>query len=81
MEFDSLKPENYSLGERATFENTDSGCWIVSRPQQDTPLELKFNKNDRINFWDWEPYKLVQNYLMTEEEFDQKDYFHLVIGR
>ena len=80
-EFDNLKPANYSLGKKATFENTDAGCWIASGSKQDRPLEVIGKKESRINFWDWEPHNLVRNYLMTREEFDQGDYFHLIIGR
>jgi len=80
-EFDSIKPNNYSLGDKATFENTKCGCWIASKSNTERPLEVINKKKEKINFWDWEPNKLLQNYLMTKEEFDQGDYFHLIIGR
>ena len=80
-EFDSLKPVNYSLGDKATFEDVEGGCWIISKSNPDRPLEIISKTHGMINFWDWEPMKLVHNYLITVEEFDKGDYVHLVVGR
>jgi len=74
----TFKPENYSLGEKATFENTPSGIWIVAKSNPDRPLEVISKKDNAINFWDWEPWKLVANYVLTMEEFNRGDYYHIV---
>lgn len=80
MDNDIFRPVNYSLGEKATFENTSAGIWIVSKSNQNRPLEVINKKENRINFWDWEPHKLVRNFLVTSEEFDSGDYYHIVAG-
>jgi hypothetical protein len=77
---DKFRPTNYSLGEKATFDNTQAGIWIVSESAQDRPLEVINKKDNQINFWDWEPRKLVNNFLLTSEEFDTGDYRHIVVG-
>jgi hypothetical protein len=76
---ESIKPTDYSLGERVVFEKVNPGEWIASQAKPDRPLEVINKQGNKINFWDWEPNKLVKNFLMTSEDFNNGDYHRLVI--
>jgi len=78
MDYEVHKPTNYSLGQKATFDNTKAGVWIVSK-SENRPLEV-INKKDKLHFWDWEPWRMVKSYLLTPEEFNAGDFYHLVAG-
>jgi hypothetical protein len=77
---ENIRPENYSLGDRVDFEKVNPGEWIVAQSKPDRPLEVINKQGDTINFWDWEPNKLVENFRMTSEEFNQREYRRLVRG-
>jgi len=79
VEGDKFKPENYSLGDAVIFERVHPGDWIISQSNPDRPLEIINKTSETINFWDWEPHKLVKNFSMTSEEFNSGDYVRLVL--
>jgi len=74
-----LRPTNYSLGEKATFNNTIVGDWIASK-SSNRPLEIIDKGSDNVRLWDWEPNKMVEDKRMTCEEFDDSDFYHLIVG-
>jgi len=73
------RPTNYSLGEKATFNNTIVGDWIVSKAKN-RPLEIIDKDGQEIRIWDWEPNKMVDEVRMPSKEFDDNDFYHLIVG-
>ena len=78
-ESDIHRPSNYTVGDKATFNTINYGAWIVDKSNPNRPLEVISKKSNEINFWDWEPNKLVKNYLMSQEEFDNGNYYFIII--